>query len=570
MNRSRFARAAGRPFTHQGWERGARVVFRAAAHDKRKFLRQQSSRRLSESRRDRALMAHAKTEFEVKLIGAARDVMATPELVLFDAIAVSPGVWERLVSTYYDSEDGRLAEAGVSLRVREEGGARAIVAKRSPNGAGALLRVECERVLTLGEDGLKTGVSEIDALISAQSGDLAPIARTTTDRWSRLVEKDDALIEVSAEIGAAQNLVERRTAPIAEVELELLKGDAAALFDFARDLVVATDARLRPSLTSKLERARAAGAVARTDEGRRLRIAGDASVGDALANALKGVAANVIGAAASVADIHDSDAGRRLRVALRRLRAAEGAFRNALPEGALEGLATEAKGLARIIGAARDLDVFIENSLPLGDAGPTLRARLEEERATAWRRAGEALSGRDFALFALELLRSAWLEPWRAAASERLNAPARPYADERLERAQERLLRRAELVDFDEPFSLHALRVELKRFRYAAQFFRDLYPPEARKPLFAAMTALQDAFGAINDAVVAQAVADGVALGNGPEAARVAGFIAGFRGAEASAAAAAIRARWEAFAAAEPYWRLPSEAARQSPVTAAL
>jgi len=512
-------------------------------------------------------MAHAKTEFELKLVGAARDVMSAPRLPMLDAIAVGAGAFERLVSTYYDSEEGRLAKAGVSLRVREEAGARAIVAKRAPKGAGALLRVESERILASGEDSLQTGVSEIDALISAKSGDLRPIARTTTDRWSRLVEKGGALIEVAAEIGAAQNLIERRTAPIAEVELELLKGDAAALFDLAKDLVTATDARLRPSLTTKLERARAAGAAALGKERQRLRIATDASVGDALASALKGVAVSAIDAADAAADMHDSDAGRRLRVALRRFRAAAETFRTALPEGALEGLAAYAKGLARIVGAARDLDVFIESSLTLADAGPALRARLEDERARAWRRAAEALSGRDFAFFALELLRSAWLEPWRAAAPGRLNAPARPYADERLERARNRLLRRAAHIDFDAPTSLHALRVELKRFRYAAQFFRDLYAPEARKPVFAAMTALQDAFGDINDAVVAQAVAEEVVFGSGPEAARVAGFIAGFRGAEAAATAAAIRARWEAFAGAPTYWRLMAEAAPARPLT---
>lgn len=505
-------------------------------------------------------MAHSKTEFELKLIGPASDIARIPYLHWADEFAAGPGEWTRLVSTYFDSADGRLRAARLSLRIREEAGARTLTAKLA-RGGGAVLRLEAERALEEEEPVWATGVAEIDRIIGVKPGDLAPVARTVTDRWSRLIAIDRALIELSAETGRAERLGENPgAAAVAEVEIELLKGDPAGLFTASRRIIAAFEGRLRLSSRSKLERALGAGAPPRLAKQKRIEIGEDGTAADILLAALQPIALRICEAASLIIDFHDSDAARQLRVALRRLRAAARTFKIAHGGDCLGSLAEQAKTIARKIGEARDLDVFFQESLSLAQAPPaalaSIAAPLEARRAALWNEAALLLSGREFSEFTLDLYAAAFLAPWRVAAGQRLAMPARLYADELLDGRWARLLRTGAAADFANPPTLHPLRLELKNFRYAAQFVRDLYPAESRTEFFASMAALQGAMGAVNDAVVAERIASEAGEGRGPEAARAAGFIAGYRGAEAAAAAAQVGERWLEFSGSAPFWRI--------------
>jgi inorganic triphosphatase YgiF len=503
-------------------------------------------------------MAHSKTEFELKLVGPARDVAAVPGLCWLDRIAIGPGEWERLTSTYFDSSDLRLNAAGISLRIREEAGIKTLTGKKAALGAAPVLRLETERPFAPGDENFLTGAPELDDIIGPNADNLAPIARTATHRWSRLVDFDSARIEISAEIGSAENLMRGGPpSPLAEIELELMKGDAAALFALARKFIEHGEGRLRPCALSKL--ARALGATPLASKAPRPAIAASAVAGDILAGALQQIAVRIIESAALVAETHDSDAARRLRVGLRRLRAAARVFKGAIGGDSLAGVTATARTISRKIGAARDLDVFIEKSLPLAQADAARlapwRVELEARLAAQWNDITLLLLDCSFSAFSLDILSAAQLEPWRTAPTPRLLTPARLYADELLEKRWRRLVGAGASVDFGAPHTLHPLRLKLKKFRYVAQFFRDLYPRGDRKPMFMAMSALQDAFGAVNDAVVAQEIAAGAGEGFGAAAAHAAGFIAGYRSADASAAAVSIADKWREFASIPAYWR---------------
>lgn len=498
-------------------------------------------------------MAQTKTEFELKLVGPASDVAAVCER-RFAGAAASGGSWERLVSTYYDSADRRLAATGLSLRIREEAGVSTLTAKLTPQGAACVQRLEAERRLDGAAPDFRTGAGDLDRLIGARTDDLLPIARTTTDRWSQLIEDRGALVEVAADIGAAENLIEKRRDAIAEIEIELMKGAADAVFEIAGRLIADSEGRLRLSVETKLDRALRAGDPPRPGKLQRIPYAQDASAADCLGGALQQVSVQIVEAASLLMNFRQGDAARRLRVALRRLRAIERIFRKSLAPGELASLASRARSLARLVGAARDIDVFIAQSLPLAPAPPMYRAHLEGERARLFNDASRALSGAEFGAFAIDLFRAAYLQSWRADAGRHLDMPAREFADLALQRRWSRLGACAEGVDFASPPSLHALRLDLKKFRYSAQFFRDFYASEERKPFFGAMSALQQALGEINDAVAAQEIAESAARGLGPAAARAAGFIAGYRSAQAAAAAQATEARWRTFAAAPRFW----------------
>lgn len=501
-------------------------------------------------------MALSKTEFELKLEGSPGDIASVRTLDFLQRAAVAAGGWERLTTTYYDSEDARLKSAGLSLRVREEAGARILTAKLPLTAGGVFIRLETERRLADGELSFSTGVAEIDRIIGPETADLEPVARTATDRWSILAAEGGALVEVSAETGRAERLgSEPVTTPVAEIELELLKGDPAALFALAARFIDAFNGRLRLTAESKRDRALRGSEPRRLEKPGRLTIPEGATAGDLFGLALKPIALRVIEASALVIATHDAGAARQLRVALRRFRALERLFRKSVGGDELSRLAARARDYARIVGAARDLDVFVEHSVSLTPAPSALRASADARRAEAWGAVSLLLSGKEFGVFSLDLLRTALTEPWRAAPRDRASAPAGEYADRALDRSWRKLLEAAAAADFGSPETLHQLRIKLKKFRYAAQFFRDLYDAERRKPFFSAMSELQEAFGAINDAVVAQAIAERLCEGAGAEAARAAGFIAGYRGAEAAIKAGAAGGKWRAFTSLAPFWR---------------
>lgn len=501
-------------------------------------------------------MALSKTEFELKLEGSPGDIAAVRTLDFLQRAAVAADGWERLATTYYDSAEGRLRSAGLSLRIREEAGARTLTAKRSSKTGGVFSRLETERRLAEGDPSFSTGVTEIDCIIRPETADLKPVARTVTDRWSILAAESGALVEVSAETGRAERLgSDPVVAPIAEIELELLKGDPAALFTLAVRFIDAFNGRVRLNIESKLDRALRGNEPRRLEKPERLTIPEGATAADLFGLALKPIALRVIETSALVIATHDGDAARQLRVALRRFRALERLFRKTFGGDELNRLTTKVQDYARIVGAARDLDVFVEGSLCLTSAPAALRAAADAKRAEAWGAVSLLLSGKEFGAFSLDLLRAALAEPWRAAAGDRAFTPAGEHADHALDQSWKKLLRAAAAADFGSPETLHPVRIKLKKFRYAAQFFRDLYSAEKRKPFFSAMSELQGALGAINDAVVAQAVAENLCESAGAEAAKAAGFIAGYRGAEAAIMAGSIGEKWRAFASLAPFWR---------------
>ncbi len=500
-------------------------------------------------------MALAKTEFELKLVGPASDVAAVPGCDFLHQAAAGPGAWGRITSTYFDSADGRLKASGISLRIRDEAGVRTLTAKVSLNEAGPVIRREAERELAAGEHSFSTGVSEIDQIVGSAPSDLEPIARTVTDRWSQLVSERGAIVEVSAEVGRAERFGQTLCASaVAELELELLKGCPSALFSLAAKFIEGSNGRLRLNVASKLDGAlRARGAIP-IGKSPRLAPSRGATAADLISLAIKPIAIRVIEAAAIVAETHDGEAARQLRVALRRLRALERVFGKAVGGGTLKPLSAKARDYARLVGAARDLDVFIEKSIGIADAPRGLRIAADEKRAKAWNAAGFSISSVEFGVFSLELLRAAVIEPWRVDPEKILSSPASQYTDNALDHRWKKLLTAGASADFGKPATLHPLRIELKKFRYAAQFFRDLYDADRRKAMFAAMSDLQETLGAISDAVVAQKIAEDLSGGAGADAAKAAGFIAGYRVAEASIMAGAAAEKWRAFAALAPFW----------------
>lgn len=414
-------------------------------------------------------------------------------------------------SLYFDTPEGALRKAGISLRVRRSAGRNVQTAKRkSGNAAGLFVREEWEAdvprfALDLGA--FAPGL--VRRLIGkADRSALAPQVRTRFTRTSWQIEHRGSQIEVVLDEGMVS--AGRKRSPLIELELELKQGKPAALFDLAEEIGRA--APLRLGTLSKNERgyALAEGWLGRPAKADPVQLDPGMSEGEAfraIASAcLRHFRLNEIALLAA----RDPDALHQARVALRRLRSALTLFRHTVRGKDYQHLREELRWFAGQLGEARNLDVLLAEDAPppfCEDAG--LRETLREEREAAYDRVMAAIDS-DRARF-LVLRLALWLElgGWRF--KPRAEGNVRALATHQLERQWRRVRRRgAELGALDAD-SEHQLRIDIKKLRYAAEFLASLYPAKAEaarsRNFIAALKELQERLGVANDYRLANAVA---------------------------------------------------------------
>jgi CHAD domain-containing protein len=189
------------------------------------------------------------------------------------------------------------------------------------------------------------------------------------------------------------------------------------------------------------------------------------------------------------------------RVALRRLRAAIGLFRDVVANPQLRGIAAEARWLAGECAPARDLHVFLAEVVP--DAPEQISrvgARLADERQS---RARRALEGPRFAQFDRDLERFIVAPP--SAAGETLEH----FGSRALDAHHAKVRRRGRNLSELKAADLHRLRIAVKKLRYAAAFLLPVFEPTAATAYVDAVESLQNALGIMNDRTVgAKVLAD--------------------------------------------------------------
>lgn len=206
------------------------------------------------------------------------------------------------------------------------------------------------------------------------------------------------------------------------------------------------------------------------------------------------------------------------RVALRRLAALLRAFAPYLPAARVAHLKREIRWLRRELGPARDLDVFIRETVPelhrlfRHEAG--LAALLDTAKAKRGQ-VGAKLAKTVASPRARRLLASlratfdAGGIPRRRAHSrlpDAIDAPFEAFVLASLLRRWKKIGRIRRLVKLPKA-QLHKLRIRLRNFRYLCDGFAPALP-ERRYAMFRrAMTALQDHLGALNDASIAPQLA---------------------------------------------------------------
>jgi CHAD domain-containing protein len=149
--------------------------------------------------------------------------------------------------------------------------------------------------------------------------------------------------------------------------------------------------------------------------------------------------------------------------------------------------------------------VLLSESWPrLRDSYPAANDAAQFERAaaalhaSARRQALAAVHSQRYALLVLRLARVATTAGWAAAVPETVpvSSFAKKLLDRRLKQVNNKGTRKRD-ASLDE---LHALRIAVKKLRYALEFFESLFPIERVKRLRGRLVALQDVLGEINDA----------------------------------------------------------------------
>ncbi len=469
----------------------------------------------------------------------------------------------QLKSVYFDTDDFRLKENQVALRVRHIGRRRIQTVKTAgANLGGAWRRDEWETEI----NGDQPDLTHLAALpvadlfaVPADGQGLRPVFTTEVRRTVYLLGEDDWQVELALDEGRIVSAL--GSAAISEAELELKAGDPARLFDLALALQDGRPSRVLTSSKAARGYRLAAGATIRPQKGGVPPLRHEHTQPEAFRAIAWACLEQLQANHECLLETGDAEAVHQMRVALRRLRSAIGLFKALVDDAALPRLLEELRWLQSVLGPARDHDVLIANSLApfeadLGEeeAYRRLRRDMDADREHAYAAAIAALSHPRFTHLMLSLGQWCQTGPWTAAPapSAPLGHLAARTLDKRFARVRKDLRALARLPADER----HLLRIRVKKLRYATEFFESLYAGRHHRKFVATLAALQDHLGALNDIAVALRALRRWADGGGDaEGWWLAGRLAGRLEAKASALLAAADAEAARLGRSPRFWR---------------
>ncbi|MEU6080826.1 CYTH and CHAD domain-containing protein [Streptomyces sp. NPDC047108] len=513
-----------------------------------------------------------------------------PDLTAVPGVAavIDQGVTS-LDATYYDTEDERLAAAGITLRRRTGGG---------DEGWHLKLPVETDVREEIRAPLSARVPKELAGLVRSRvrHHPLVPVVRLLSERDVRhLADAEGRLLaeasidEVTAERLGGGEGTPPRTAAWAEVEVELAEGADRKLLDTIEGVLAQAGMR-RAKGPSKLARALAetrepdetgegggASAPETTGKGtsKKAKKARDGKKAKAAtADAAKGKAP-VPGNTAGDHVLHylraqvdtiveldpavrrdQPDSVHRMRVATRRLRSAFKSFRKVLDRDVTDPIGDELKWLAAELGVDRDREVLtarlyqrldeLPRPLVIGPVRGRLRTWSNARRRGSRRHViGTLDSARHLDL--LDTLDALLADPPLRRAARR---PARAVLPGAVLRDFDRLARRVQVAlaaprGHDRDVAVHEARKAAKRARYAAEAARPALGKPAKR-LVAHMKNLQDALGDHQDSVVARTALRELALEaqKAQESSFTFGLLYGHEEAQADAREAELPRAW--------------------------
>src|SRR6516164_1095 len=535
-------------------------------------------------------MVGVPTEVELKLWVSPEHIAAVLNDSRFAGFLHHPTT-EMLDSVYFDSDRRFLRDHGLTLRVRHIDDKHVQTIKSAGQGVGLLERSEWEQTIEGNQPDLSCTKDTALGKILADEEDVAlkPVFETRIERTEYHLGENGTDIVMAIDEG--QILATEGSQAVSEIELELKQGAPADLFKVARDILNIVPAHLefksKPERGYELlektqvavETACEAGLGAGMSAGRAFTLIGRAC--------LRHLVANV-----PATTVRNGDALHQMRVALRRLRAAMSLFSAVANDDRVDAIKTELRWLARELGPARDLDTLIlEVITPLrkrhrNEPGLTSISQMfSRKRLKLYHQVQATVQSARFRTLVLDT--AEWLEagPWSSSedASRRAyrEMPIELYAAEQLSRRGKKIRRRGRRIGHLDSEQLHGLRIQVKKARYATDFFSSVYPgkksaKQARK-IKSSLMQLQNCLGRLNDIVTHKALfsniianrAKGLTEEQGRHRAFAAGLIIGDQQAQVEKLRGRAAKAFSRFSDAKTFWKVPGRGNISLPIVPA-
>ena len=465
------------------------------------------------------VMGSEPKEIELKLQIAPQDIVILKNHPSLAGAFDSP-THETLDSVYFDSDDRTLRDHGLTLRVRQIGDKRVQTIKSLSEGSYAIERSEWEQLIPGDQPDLAhvehTPLAPV--LTDDVRNTLKPVFETRIERTAYRLNDDSTAIAMAVDQG--QIVASDSSCPVSEIELELKHGNPVELFKFARTISDIVPVKLDVKSKSErgyelIEQAPVAAEKARDPE-----LSAEMSTGRAFTLISRACLRHLV--ANEPATIKgDAEALHQMRIAVRRIRAAISLFSDVVNDDRVETIKCELRWFARELGPARDLDTFLFEVLrPLrrqhkSEPGlVSISKMFARLRLQGYRRAQDAIQSSRFRIVVLDT--AEWVEagPWSVSENSlmrlRREMPIKTYAAEQLSRRCKKIRRRGAKIDHLDAEQLHRLRIQVKKARYAVEFFSSVYggkkSVKRRKNVLSSLRQLQNCLGGLNDIVTHKAL----------------------------------------------------------------
>ncbi len=508
-------------------------------------------------------------EFEIKLEVAPARLSGLEKLPLVRALEAPPKRSTQ-VSVYFDTAKHKLHKHGVVLRVRRIGD-RYFQTIKAIGNAGPFARGEWEAEIAGQEPDLHlAGGTPLEPLVTRKlRRQLKPLFETRVRRV--LYPLADGAQGMALTVDRGKIDTGSRSAPLCEIELELERGGEAELFDAAREIAQALSAEL--ALKSKSERGYALIDGQQDGPVKAAPIA--LTAGTSSREAFKAIGHACL---KQIVDNkpalikRDAEGVHQMRVGVRRLRAAMSLFGGLLHDRQAAAIKSELKWLVGELAPARELEVLVQRVVtPVqkrhrrwGGLRP-LAQELVERHEAALTRACDAVGSQRFRLLMLDV--AAWLgtgdwtKPQDDLVRDRGDTPIELFAAEQLTRRWRKVRKKGKDFARLDARKRHKLRIQVKKLRYAAEFFAALFPGKrsARRcrKFLPALERLQDGLGDLNDIAVDENLVAAMGLRRRrPSTSRAfaAGLLTGREDARLDAAMAATTSAYAELMKVKPFW----------------
>lgn len=497
-------------------------------------------------------------EIELKLdFPAEAHALVAQHVTLLENVA--PVVHTHLVTIYYDTPDLALSRSGLSLRVRRSGRHHVQTLKSGGDNALATHRNEWEwPVRTTRPDITLLDVTPAAILKPMLDGKLVPVFRSDIQRAIHMMRCEDAVIEIAIDEGSVR--AGKTEEQVHEVELELKNGPVLPLYHLAirlqADLPLHISAQTKAGRGYRLltrhsaqvtpARAPVLSAKITAADGFRRIMREDM---DSLVNNLPAVKAD------------DMEGIHQMRVAIRRLRTTLQLFSVCLDDTKATQFEDGLQRIGRILGAARDWDVFSTETLrtaspalPMQDGWQALNTAATGLRTQVHNALQQELAGPDITACVLAL--TAWMEdaPFRVS-HKKMDHKLIALAPDLLDRVTRKVVRRGRHISHLSATELHSLRKTLKKLRYSVDSMASLYPTRKVKSYLKHCRRLQSCLGDINDAAVALTLTDRLRCIQPDLSTEACDTVIRWSKKRRQQAMRRLPQAWSAFHKATPFWR---------------